>query len=69
MIRKQRQNPVIPVACFCVGYVSAFKDSPDLSRAGWRHRLPLAGLVFEDRWGAPDGRMGTALADTGVEEP
>lgn len=58
-------EPVIAVAYLCVGYVSDFSDTPDLERAGWRQRLALAELVFEDRWGRPETRMRAALAATG----
>jgi len=54
-------EPVIVVAYLCVGYVSDFRDTPDLERAGWRHRLSLAELVFEDRWGHPARRVRAAL--------
>jgi 5,6-dimethylbenzimidazole synthase len=58
-------KPVIAVAYLCVGYVSDFSDAPDLERAGWRHRLTLAELVFEDRWGRLETRMRAALAAEG----
>jgi len=53
---------VLTVAYLCVGYVSDFGDTPDLERAGWRARLSLADLVFEDRWGRPDTRLRTTFA-------
>ena len=43
---------VVPVAYLCVGYVDAFPEEPELQRAGWRRRLPLAELVHLDRWGS-----------------
>lgn len=46
---------VIPVAYLCLGYVSHFNDRPDLESAGWRERLPLADLVYLDRWGESGG--------------
>ena len=54
--------PVIAVAYLCVGYVTDFSDAPDLERAGWRARLSLADLVFEDRWGRPETRLRAAFA-------
>ncbi|MBI2160287.1 MAG: 5,6-dimethylbenzimidazole synthase [candidate division NC10 bacterium] len=54
-------EPVLPLAYLCLGYVSEFKDTPDLARAGWRQRLPLGDLVFGDRWGAPDLRVRATL--------
>jgi 5,6-dimethylbenzimidazole synthase len=53
--------PVVAVAYLCVGYVSEFSDTPDLERAGWRRRLSLADLVFENQWGRPETRLGAAL--------
>jgi len=56
---------VIPVAYLCVGYVSHFNTTPDLERAGWRGRLSLADLVFADRWGRPETRLGARFASMG----
>lgn len=42
---------ILPVALLCIGYVSGFAPAPDLERAGWRARLPLDGLVFEEHFG------------------
>ncbi|MBI3362484.1 MAG: nicotinate-nucleotide--dimethylbenzimidazole phosphoribosyltransferase [Chloroflexi bacterium] len=42
---------VIPVAYLCLGYVEEFPDGPVLEKVGWRKRMPLAELVFFDRWG------------------
>lgn len=39
------------VAYLCVGYVTAFADEPDLVRAGWETRLPLADVVDRERYG------------------
>ncbi|HET7776079.1 MAG TPA: 5,6-dimethylbenzimidazole synthase [Azospira sp.] len=44
---------IIPVAYLCLGYVSHFKDKPELESAGWRPRLPLADLVYAEQWEAP----------------
>ncbi len=55
---------VLPIAYLCVGYVSDFQESPDLERAGWRARLPLASLVFENRWDVSADRLRAALEDT-----
>ena len=42
---------IVPIAYLCLGYVSHFHQSPELEKAGWRNRLPLEELVFQDRWG------------------
>jgi len=60
--------PVITVAYLCVGYVSEFTEAPDLERAGWRERLPLAELVFADHWGGVDEAVRAELARQGGDE-
>jgi cob(II)yrinic acid a,c-diamide reductase len=42
---------IVPIAYLCLGYVTHFHESPELEKAGWRNRLPLEELVFQDRWG------------------
>lgn len=42
---------IVPIAYLCLGYVSHFHETPELEKAGWRNRLPLEDLVFQDRWG------------------
>jgi 5,6-dimethylbenzimidazole synthase len=41
------------VAYLCVGYPTEFRPKPMLEEVGWKHRQPLAELVFEDQWGVP----------------
>ncbi|MFN7223040.1 MAG: 5,6-dimethylbenzimidazole synthase [Paracoccaceae bacterium] len=43
-------DPVVPVAYLCLGHVDALYDEPELQVKGWRQRLDLADLVFQDRW-------------------
>ena len=42
---------VVPVAYLCLGWVKELHSSPELEAKGWRKRLNLAGLVFQDQWG------------------
>lgn len=42
---------VVPVAYICLGYVSHFKDRPELQSAGWRPRLPVSELLNFDGFG------------------
>ncbi len=42
--------PVRIVAYLCVGYVNAFAEEPDLVRAGWEARTPLAEVVDFERY-------------------
>ncbi|MCP5367192.1 MAG: 5,6-dimethylbenzimidazole synthase [Hyphomicrobiales bacterium] len=44
---------IVPVAYLCLGYVAGYHDRPELEKAGWRRRLPLADLVRLDRWDGP----------------
>ncbi len=39
------------VACLCLGRVDAAFASPELEQRGWRRRLSLDDLVFEEAWG------------------
>lgn len=53
-----RQALAIPehveiVAWLCVGYIDKLYAEPELAVKGWRQRLPLEELVFEERW--PEG--------------
>jgi 5,6-dimethylbenzimidazole synthase len=41
---------VVLVAYLCLGYPIEFDDQPMLEKKGWRSRLPLSELVFEDAW-------------------
>jgi 5,6-dimethylbenzimidazole synthase len=41
------------VAYLCVGYPVEFRPRPMLEEVGWKGRLRLDGLVFQDRWGVP----------------
>nr|WP_316654439.1 5,6-dimethylbenzimidazole synthase [uncultured Gellertiella sp.] len=43
------------VAWLCAGYVSELYREPELAVKGWRQRLPLEELVFEENWGARAG--------------
>lgn len=38
------------VAWLCVGFVDQLYGEPELAVKGWRQRLPLEELVFEERW-------------------
>lgn len=41
------------VAYLCVGYVDELFHRPELEARGWGQRLPLADLVFDERWRRP----------------
>lgn len=44
---------VVPVAYLCLGWVKELHSSPELEAKGWRKRLDLQTLVFQDQWGKP----------------
>lgn len=48
---------ITPIAYLCVGYVSAFKDKPELETAGWLPRLPVQDLLYFDAWGERDDQQ------------
>ncbi|MCA1405192.1 5,6-dimethylbenzimidazole synthase [Ensifer sp. IC3342] len=41
------------VAWLCLGFVDRLYQQPELAVKGWRQRLPLEDLVFEESWGVP----------------
>ncbi len=42
------------VAYLCLGYVSHFKDKPELETAGWLPRRELAKAIHYEKWSADD---------------
>lgn len=41
---------VIPVAYLCLGYVTHFRQRPELEERGWEKRKPVDELVFTNQW-------------------
>jgi len=41
---------IIPIAYLCIGYVSQFKDKPDLETLGWLPRENLQSLIHYNQW-------------------
>jgi 5,6-dimethylbenzimidazole synthase len=48
---------ITPIAYLCLGYVSHFKDKPELETAGWLPRLPIQDLLYFDSWGQRDDQQ------------
>ncbi len=44
-------DAVVPVAYLCLGHVDTLYEEPELQARGWATRLPLADLIFAERWG------------------
>jgi 5,6-dimethylbenzimidazole synthase len=55
------------VAYLCIGYPTAFRPRPMLEEVGWKQRLPLADLVFQDRWGTRSPLF--PASDSNIEPP
>lgn len=49
-----------PIAILCIGPVAEFPPQPLLESKGWGKRLPLAEVLFEERW--PEGAGATPKA-------
>jgi 5,6-dimethylbenzimidazole synthase len=49
-----------PIAILCLGPVAEFPPQPLLETKGWGKRLPLAEVLFEERW--PEGAGATPKA-------
>lgn len=43
---------VLPIAYLCLGYVTRFRQRPELEENQWERRRPVEELLFVDRWGA-----------------
>ncbi|MCK6411956.1 MAG: 5,6-dimethylbenzimidazole synthase [Azonexus sp.] len=55
---------IVPIAYLCIGYVSHFHEKPELEKAGWLPRLPVADLLYYDSWGRADPEHADALTAT-----
>jgi 5,6-dimethylbenzimidazole synthase len=53
---------IVPVGYLCLGYVTGFDEEPELETKGWERRVPLAGVIHFDRYGAVDPLRSQALA-------
>jgi len=42
---------VKPVAYLCLGFVDQLYQEPQLAARGWRLRITISDLIFEDHWG------------------
>lgn len=56
---------IVPVAYLCVGYPIEFPPIPELQLLGWRERLSLENLVFEDRWPEAENMAGKSCPQCG----
>lgn len=58
---------IVPIAYLCIGYVSHFKDKPELEAAGWLPRLPINDLMYFEQWGTRDAEQADPLSQTLAE--
>lgn len=58
---------IVPIAYLCIGYVSHFKDKPELEAAGWLPRLPINDLMYFEQWGERDADQADPLSQTLAE--
>jgi len=41
------------IAYLCIGFPREFRPQPMLAEVGWRSRIRLDGLIYQDTWGQP----------------
>jgi 5,6-dimethylbenzimidazole synthase len=41
------------IAYLCIGFPREFRPQPMLAEVGWRSRIRLDGLIYQDAWGQP----------------
>jgi 5,6-dimethylbenzimidazole synthase len=41
------------IAYLCIGFPREFRTHPMLEEVGWRSRMQLDGLIYQDGWGQP----------------
>ncbi|MEM5500102.1 5,6-dimethylbenzimidazole synthase [Ahrensia kielensis] len=49
----QIPNEIKIIAYLCIGYVDELYTEPELAAKGWRQRLELKDLIFEEEWNRP----------------
>ncbi len=55
------------VAYLCIGYVSEFRESPDLEQNGWERRLPLSELIHFENWTGRDEARALSMVSAAVQ--
>ena len=58
------------IAYLCIGFPREFRARPMLEEVGWRSRIRLDGLVYQDAWGQPCTLLARELATSdGCDQP
>jgi 5,6-dimethylbenzimidazole synthase len=50
------------IAYLCIGFPREFRPRPMLEEVGWRSRVRLDGLIYQDSWGQPCALLARELA-------
>ena len=50
------------IAYLCIGFPREFRARPMLEEVGWRSRMRLDGLIYQDAWGQPCELLASELA-------
>ena len=56
------------IAYLCIGFPREFRARPMLEEVGWRSRMRLDGLIYQDAWGQPCELLARELADPEGDE-
>ena len=56
------------IAYLCIGFPREFRARPMLEEVGWRSRMRLGGLIYQDSWGQPCELWARELADPEGDE-
>jgi 5,6-dimethylbenzimidazole synthase len=57
------------IAYLCLGYVDELYEAPELEKRGWRERLPLEELIFNEEWAGADISSGLPHPDPAIVLP
>jgi 5,6-dimethylbenzimidazole synthase len=56
------------IAYLCIGFPREFPTRPMLEEVGWRSRIKVNGLIYQDGWGQPSELMAESSPPAGDEE-
>jgi 5,6-dimethylbenzimidazole synthase len=58
------------IAYLCLGFPREFRARPMLEEVGWRPRMPVQELIYQDVWGQPcEWLSGESMARDGAQRP
>jgi 5,6-dimethylbenzimidazole synthase len=56
------------IAYLCIGFPREFRTRPMLEEVGWRSRIKVNSLIYQDGWGQPSELMAESSPPAGDEE-